>query len=455
MHARMVRLSRFVHFLDIDKSSNIAMFNSLSMSMAVIDEEVVHMLKDGHLDLISRHELDLLIKHKILATEKDDDRDLEKARSFFEKKVIGTLCLMLTDACNLKCRYCFVEHRFPASHKFSMMSLETAKKGIDLFSSVLPESIKSGLEQPTINFYGGEATMNLETLSFSLDYINRLKERNKLPSNLLVSLNTNATLISEDIAVLLKKSGVSASISIDGPKDIHDSARLDTAGKGSYDDAIRGLAILKKAGVPVGISCAVDLHNLSSLEDIARWYNQKLSVKIFGFNILLEGGIKYPDFDYADYAEKVGDKLTRIFQICRGIGVREERTARLASAFAHGQIHYYDCGACGQQIVVDPTGMIGVCHSYTDTKERKYFVPFSDDVDPLSHPNWQEWRMRSPLNMEECLDCVALSLCGGGCPYNADSRHGSIWAIDKEYCPFAKKMTSFLVKDLANKLIAR
>jgi len=451
-----IRTSRFVHFIDFKKGNNFVIaVNSLSMSVVVIDIENANHLKKHLITLLSDNDQAILRKHKILTTLEEDENDLAIARSFFKKKIIGTLCLMLTDACNLRCQYCFVEHRFPSNHKFSMMTSRAAKKGIDLFVSVLPQSIKKGLAEPTINFYGGEATLNLNTLEFSLDYIKRLKNTAKLPDNLLISLNTNATLIDIKIAQLLKKHEVAASVSIDGPKNIHDMVRLDKNGHGSFDKAMKGIENLKKTGVNIGISCAVDMHNLLSLENIAKWYANSLKVKVFGFNILLEGGIKYPNFNLPEYAEIVGEKMVNVFKICREIGVREERTSRLASAFAQGQIHYYDCGACGQQIVVDPSGMIGVCHSYTDTKLKKYFVASKENIDPFSHPNWKEWRMRSPLNMNQCLGCIALSLCGGGCPYNSDYRKGSIWEIDEAYCPFAKKMTTFLIKEVAKLLVAR
>jgi sulfatase maturation enzyme AslB (radical SAM superfamily) len=82
--------------------------------------------------------------------------DLKKAKNFFQRKILGVLCLMLTESCNLKCHYCFIEHKFPANHIFHSLTPRMAKIGIDVFVKHLPESIENGLEDPTISFYGGE-----------------------------------------------------------------------------------------------------------------------------------------------------------------------------------------------------------------------------------------------------------------------------------------------------------
>jgi uncharacterized protein len=97
-------------------------------------------------------------------------------------------------------------------------------------------------------------------------------------------------------------------------------------------------------------------------------------------------------------------------------------------------------------VVVSPDGYVGVCQAYCGTK--KYFVPLTNDFDPTEHPFWREWRMRSPLTMPQCIDCIALGNCGGGCPYSADMREGTIWALDDTFCTFSRKVITFLVRDL-------
>ncbi len=360
---------------------------------------------------------------------------------------------MLTESCNLRCRYCFVEHKFPREHIFKSMTPEVAKQGIDVFIRHLPESLENSLVDPTITFYGGEPLINYVTLEWVLEYVSTKKEDGQLPESTFLTLNTNGTLISSKIAKLLKKHSVSASVSLDGPQSIHDIARLDITGKGTFQKAIRGITLLKEYGVDVGISCAVAMHNLEHLEKITEWFINQIGVNVFGFNILLEGGLPEPNFNLYDYSMKLGEKMVRCFQIARENGKQEERSFRLAKSFAGGKIHYYDCSGCGQQLVVDPRGRFGPCHAYIHSK--KNFVPFNSSIDLFSHPLWQEWKRRSPLNMEQCQRCIALGICGGGCPYNAESRKGSIWELDEVFCSFACSLVTFLVREVAEKAISK
>lgn len=85
----------------------------------------------------------------------------------------------------------------------------------------------------------------------------------------------------------------------------------------------------------------------------------------------------------------------------------------------------------------------------------KYFTSFTKGFDPEDHPYWKEWKMRSPLNMPQCFDCIALGNCGGGCPYSADVNSGNIWSIDKRFCVFSQKVIIFLVKDLIKQMMQR
>jgi len=57
---------------------------------------------------------------------------------------------------------------------------------------------------------------------------------------------------------------------------------------------------------------------------------------------------------------------------------------RKARAFARRQPHLNDCAGCGQQIVIAPTGEVGICHA--DVGKKTYFVSNTPDFDPLIHP---------------------------------------------------------------------
>jgi uncharacterized protein len=46
---------------------------------------------------------------------------------------------------------------------------------------------------------------------------------------------------------------------MDGPKEVHDAFRVDHSGRGSHDQVVRGITVLKDACVPFGILCVIPL----------------------------------------------------------------------------------------------------------------------------------------------------------------------------------------------------
>ena len=165
-----------------------------------------------------------------------------------------------------------------------------------------------------------------------------------------------------------------------------------------------------------------------------------------GFNILVDREERLMGMSEEAYAETVTKQLIRCFEICREKGIYEDRIMRKVNAFVRGYPYINDCGAPGDQMVVTPDGFVGVCQAYCASK--KYFVPLEEFKHPKEHPIWNEWRFRSPLYQRQCYNCVALGLCGGGCPYNAELKQGTIWGIDETFCVHSKGTLEYLLKDL-------
>lgn len=376
--------------------------------------------------------------------------ELEGVRQHLKHSPIGILYLILTDFCNIACRYCYFEGTIPKEHKFSKMDESTARRGVDLFASIMPRSFEHGLEEPQIIFYGGEPFHNWKVMRSTVEYIGYLMEKKKLPSNTSVTINTNGILITEEITEFLRQFPfLTLAVSVDGPKAIHDIQRVDRRGSGTFERVQRSIKLLRQKGINIGISCTLTDSNIDHAEEILKWLKDAFGVSSVGFNILMGAPVKELT-DRQSYAEKTATKLISCFLVARNEGIYEDRIMRKVNSFVEGKIHFYDCGGCGQQIVISPDGRIGVCQAYCNTE--KYFAPLTDNFDLETHPFWQEWKSRSPLNMPQCIDCVALGNCGGGCPYSAEINGGSIWSLDETFCVFSKKAIVFLVKELVRQV---
>lgn len=166
----------------------------------------------------------------------------------FEKMLaneVRNITLEVTEKCNLRCNYCIYNPSHPNYREFGHrhMTFETAKKAIDFLDKHSSEN-----KEIYIGFYGGEPLLNFELIKKCIDYGNaKIKDK-----NVIYSMTTNATLITEDIADFLVENKMVLTISLDGPKSIHNENRVYVNGKGSFDDAEKGLKNLIKAYKKVG-----------------------------------------------------------------------------------------------------------------------------------------------------------------------------------------------------------
>lgn len=219
----------------------------------------------------------------------EDGKIQEISRRFLGKPIFRILYLLLTDICNLRCKYCFIEGAMPTDHTFSSMSEETAVKSLNLFARLLKKNPKDRkIGNPTVIFYGGEPLLNEKVFLVAVSEITKLKREGRLPSDLSLSLITNATVLSKDVLKGVVENGVGVSVSLDGPKDLHDANRIFANQKGTFQTVIKNIQRLKKAGVNVSISCTINPQNLDQLEEVFQWMVDEFQPKGLGFNMLLD-----------------------------------------------------------------------------------------------------------------------------------------------------------------------
>jgi uncharacterized protein len=113
---------------------------------------------------------------------------------------------------------------------------------IDAVTNTLNELSDKQHRPFAVVLHGGEPLLlgftKLEYLIFSL--------RDALPDECSISLQTNGILIDKKILDLCSNTRTTISVSIDGPKTIHDKNRVGHTGKGTYDQVLNGLNLLRE-----------------------------------------------------------------------------------------------------------------------------------------------------------------------------------------------------------------
>ena len=132
------------------------------------------------------------------------------------------IMLIITESCNLRCKYCYEKNKNGKS-----MSFETAKRIIDHAYLDM-----SGYESMVIELHGGEPFINFPLMKKIDDYV--IENYNHIP--VLFRAITNGTLVHGEIQDWLKDrvDRYELMLSIDGKQDQNDENRKLINGEGSF-----------------------------------------------------------------------------------------------------------------------------------------------------------------------------------------------------------------------------
>lgn len=154
---------------------------------------------------------------------------------------IRCFLLKVASRCNLACDYCYMYEHADQSWRNQphMFSPETSAAVV----ARIGEYVASRqLERLSVVFHGGEPLLfgasRLASLAAEL--------RKVMPdgSRCDVSLQTNGVLLTAQTLDILADADIGISISLDGPRNVHDLHRLTPAGRSSHQDVERALALL-------------------------------------------------------------------------------------------------------------------------------------------------------------------------------------------------------------------
>jgi len=164
----------------------------------------------------------------------------------------------ITDACNLKCSYCY------ASLNTSKNTEPTTEELLDRFDTF----IKNGTKM--IRLLGGEPLLR-DDIGVLVDY---LKER-----KIWVEITTNGTNVKKKVNTLKKVDNLC--LSLDGNKETNDRCR----GKGTYQTIINALDIVKDINVPIRLHGVITKYNYNNFISLIHMGELAKKVKArFGYS---------------------------------------------------------------------------------------------------------------------------------------------------------------------------
>jgi len=452
---------RFSRYCKVFQRENIvALYHSLKMRVIYLEKSIFSKLETLNVGITPtmllktlkretsqksvKEALAVLEEAGLIAPVLEKEDLLEKIQEhFLGKPRIEMMYLLITDQCNLRCSYCYLNTYTPIDFKFRKMNFSTARKAVDLFVDVAGKYGSDDVK--VITLYGGEPLSNWPVFKDVVEYVNFLRTSNGVAKRIKLITITNGTLITPEIASFLKKNNVSMGISIDGTPSAVNAHRKFVNGKGSFREIIRGYRYLVNAGVETGISCTLIPENLENFPETLRYLLDEIKIKdSVSFNLLHHNSAILVT---TDYLLKASRAIIDAFELFRKRGIYEERMMRKLTPFVEKRATLYDCGGCGQQLAVSPDGKVGTCHDCL--RADKYIATTVDDrnFNPLENKIFVEWSKRSPFGMPQCYDCPAIAICGGGCPVDAEFQYGSIWSVDTRFCFHSKSALEWIIWD--------
>lgn len=150
---------------------------------------------------------------------------------------VSILTVFLTSKCNLHCSYCWETHKCE----------ESMSDG--LFTKILNDYVSNNVPKKTLCLYGGEPTLNIDSLRRLVSYGEKLNNLSIHITTNLVYLNSELINIFKDLSNL---SDLHITVSVDIFKPIHDTHRCE-----SFDLVMNNVSTLKKEGIKLNFNTVI------------------------------------------------------------------------------------------------------------------------------------------------------------------------------------------------------
>ena len=352
---------------------------------------------------------------------------------------LQTLVINLTNQCNLSCQYCyeFGEDKVATPDgKPKFMDFATARASVDF---LLDQS--AGRRNIHITFFGGETLMNFPLLRQVVEYAN---ERAGAQGRVIdYSLTTNATLLTPQIIEFLSANRIGVTVSMDGPKEMHDQLRVFANGRGSYDIIEPRVRALIRGHRTRPIAARVTL--TSGVTDVLKIYRHlkhDLGFHEVGFAPVTTS----PNRLYA-INERGMDGVLEQFQALAGeyleYALRGElhgfsNVSDTLAELCQGVNKSHPCGAGLGLLGVGPSGDIAPCHRFVDS-DTHALGHISKGVDQAKRADFLS---RGHIDSKyDCHTCWARPLCAGGCHHEAYVHYGDTGHPNLHYCDWIRQWT--------------
>lgn len=379
----------------------VVFYNSRTGVLAVVKEEQYKQFTDfldTGKEITDEDFLNKLLKCGYLLPSGIDERFLIKTKMMAGRYSKDTLSLTIapTMACNFRCVYCFEQ-----GHYGNQLMDETTQENLMKFI----KNHLAGVKSVSVTWFGGEPLVGMPVIETLSQQIMALCEEKEI--KYFAGIVTNGYLLTKDVAEKLKQYQVRfAQITIDGPKEIHDTRRPMVDGTGTYDVIMKNLEDCKGI-LPITLRINVDIDNIAAADKVME--NLK-EADLLGYIRPYLGLVRPNNGKYEEdkcLPDEVYSRYSLQFMLKHGLPLQA----------AYPQPRKNHCVADQYNgWVVDEKGNLYKCWNDIGILEKSFgninlgelYIQRTDLIDDYSS--------FEPMRYEECRDCKMLPVCEGGCP---------------------------------------
>ncbi|MNM49216.1 hypothetical protein D3C81_602160 [compost metagenome] len=317
-------------------------------------------------------------------------------------------------SCDLSCEYCVV-HMNNVLQQGNKMTIDAAKEILHKFRNEVGE-------KGSIFLMGGEPLTNWNVVRYII-------ENN--PGNSIIFTNSNQ--LDDEKISFLKEHDVFILTSLDGSTLEHNKARFYPQVEKRFDRISNNITKAIDAGCKVGVSCVVHNDNISDLIEIAEFFTKRIKAKAMSF--------AYPHFT-------VEDSSTNDFPM-------DEYTKKMCELFDFSKKNKVYIDQIGKKVASLLTRKKVVAACKIGLSQRTFYPDGKETLctklDTLDHYAANDYVDILPRSNKGCKDCIALHLCGGGCPWDASVASNS-FGVDKRICGFNQDLVNYILRDIEHTL---
>ncbi len=339
--------------------------------------------------------------------------------------------------CNLDCAYCFFlskEMLYPGS-RFRMAD--------ELLETYVRQLIEAHARVPVVQvaWQGGEPTlMGLDFFRRSVALVDQCLRPGQRAE---YTIQTNGTKIDPEWAAFFKENDFLVGISIDGPREIHDTFRVTKGGRGSFEQVMRGLGHLRAAEAEYNVLTTVHGANQARGREVYRFLRDDCGARFMQFIPIIErvaeaagdGTVPWSSWRDRPLYVQDGEVVTGRSVSAEGYGrflidvfeewVRHDVASVYVQMFDTALANWVGespglcvhCETCGLALALEHTGDVYSCDHFVEPRYLLGNIRERHLVDLVASEQQRDFGLAKRDTLPQyCRECDVRFACHGGCP---------------------------------------